>query len=135
MTVKIEGFDRVIWRLAKGNDTVTMPLIKEKIVEYTQFGTADQISDYTCYERVVMCVGNAIDTGLVKNHMFVDAMKQFNPDPILVKLLPDLYNNDDRSTELKVIHALLSMIRFVQVKDGVDVLVDFGQYDSIQDQE
>lgn len=135
MTVKIEGINRVIWKLAKSQDEITLDLIREKVVEYVQHGTPEQIVDYECYMLVVQCVGDAIREGLIKNHMFVDAMKLFHPDPIWISLFPEAYYLDERSIELKLIHSLLGMIRYVQVKDDDNILVDFGQYDNLQTEE
>jgi hypothetical protein len=135
MTVKIEGINRIFWKLAKSQDEVTYDLIREKVIEFVQYGIPDQIADYECYNLVACCIGDAIQQGLIKNHAFVDAMKGFHPDPIWMSIFREAYCLDKRSIELKLIHSLLGMIRYVRVKDGDNILVDFGQYDNLQAEE
>lgn len=134
MTVKIEGINKVIWRLAKTDQEITFDLIRQKVTEYLQHGSAADISEYTCYELVVHCIADALDKGLVKGHMFEDSLKSYHMHPVYKELFPEMFNNSG-SELLKLIRALLNMIRFVQVREGTEIYVDFGQYDSVQDKE
>jgi hypothetical protein len=118
---KVEGIGQVIWKLAKSNEDITFSAINNAIKTWT-----DSKFDNTnaeCYKLVVRVVGDAIQAGVVKRHMFESGMT-FMYDPIF----DSLFGNQNDPIELQLVRAMFMMIRHTQVKtsDG-DILIDFGQ--------
>lgn len=118
---KVEGIGQIIWKLAKSNEDITFSSINNAIKSWT--GSECNYTNAECYKVVVNVVGDAIQAGVVKRHMFESGMT-FMYDPIF----DAIYGKQDDPIELQLIRAMFMMIRHTQVRtiDG-DVLIDFGQ--------
>lgn len=116
---KVEGIDKVIWKLAKSDKEIDHEVIKDAIQEYTE--SSYRVSDFEAFKLVNQCVSRAIHAGIVPHHSFADAMIYIHIDPIFEQLMPCKV-----SLEVRMIQALLNMIRYTQVKtsDG-QVLIDY----------
>jgi|LakMenE18May11ns_1017448.scaffolds.fasta_scaffold9485388_1 hypothetical protein len=113
-----EGIGQVIWKFAKSSKEVTMENLKEVISEYSGI-VPDMLSDYSVYEVVFETVGQAIEAGVIRAHMFRDFANAIVPSPFFRN-----YQAIEVLTELTMIQCMINMIRYVQVIDGDTILID-----------
>lgn len=115
---KPEGISLQIWKFAKSDKQISYQNLRKVFADFSGV-SEEHISNNAIYEIVARTVGDAMQQGLVKSHMMYDFATYLCPHPVLAQF----YKNDD-SLETKVLHAMLNMLRFIQVKDDTTIFVD-----------
>lgn len=129
MTYKVEGIDKVFWKYSKSimdynSSEELIQQLNDKIVEYLGHNFGAPYSEHQIAQLVISAFAHYSQSGLIRPYDITELFKVIISDPILEQF----YAKDDRSTNVKVIVAILSFFRNQQVRlfDGT-VLVDFGQ--------